>query len=442
MLVNINILINLQVRCPDCDGGFYHGMAYGTGFTTITKTTNSIGGGYYSGTGTTRKYQLSLLTTNTWQRSTADASGTPPGTAGAVPQALHDSLLTPAKIPCCGKYTPIQGPVVVRTGLYKFGFNGQELDNEVTGVTGSHYTTFFRELDTRTLRWWGIDPEISKSPWESPYLSMGGNPVIYYDPLGNLKDWYQSEAGNVIWQEGSTESINVNGEEFTNIGKTFVTPIKDGGFLHYFQNIPIAITNTKISTGKLLAKNDNVYRHAMKIAPSSEMQSQIFLERFNITKEQAQKSVLIGTFSVPASVVIGEYLLSGGIISTSFWAGKAAISAGTQAILNKGNVDLLDVGMDAFMTYGASALFGGMVDVNVGRNINLNWVGNGKTLGQFGLDVGTGYLFGTLNSKAFNGVSPYLQNDTERAILNTVTSTPSSVLGGGVNKAIKEKLNE
>jgi hypothetical protein len=121
------------------------------------------------------------------------------------------------------------------------------LDNEVTGVTGSHFTTFFRELDTRTLRWWGIDPEISKSPWESPYLSMGGNPVIYYDPLGNLKDWYQSEAGNVIWQEGSTESINVNGEEFTNIGTSYTfssSLLGNDAVIHYEQNTPTLVDLT------------------------------------------------------------------------------------------------------------------------------------------------------------------------------------------------------
>jgi len=201
MLVNINILINLQVRCPDCDGGFYHGMAYGTGFTTITKTTNSIGGGYYSGTGTTRKYQLSLLTTNTWQRSTADASGTPPATAGAVPQSLHDSLLTPAKIPCCGKYTPIQEPVVVRTGMYRFGFNGQELDNEVTGVTGSHYTAEFWEYDSRLGRRWNLDPKPQISI--SDYACFGNSPIWYSDILGDIAGDYWKIINNKYVKVGT-----------------------------------------------------------------------------------------------------------------------------------------------------------------------------------------------------------------------------------------------
>jgi len=246
MLVNINILINLQVRCPDCDGGFYHGMAYGTGFTTITKTTNSIGGGYYSGTGTTRKYQLSLLTTNTWQRSTADASGTPPATAGAVPQALHDSLLTPAKIPCCGKYTPIQGPVVVRTGRYRFGFNGQELDNEVTGVTGSHLAFEYRIHDARIGRFLSVDPHADNYPNASPYCYVENNPIMRIDPDG--RDWYQAESGAVIWQKGDDSGVEINGEKFNNIGTTYSQNIGNGVTIGYTQNEATSMTTNTMSS--------------------------------------------------------------------------------------------------------------------------------------------------------------------------------------------------
>ena len=110
--------------------------------------------------------------------------------------------------------------------------------------------------------------------------------------------------------------------------------------------------------------------------------------------------------------------------------------------MNKGNVDVFDVGIDAIMTPGASALFGGAVDINIGKDININWLGNDKTLGQFGLDVVTGYLSGKMSSKVSNSLSPYLQNGTESAIFNTVVSTPSSVLGGGVNQTIKKRLDE
>jgi hypothetical protein len=256
-------------------------------------------------------------------------------------------------------------------------------------------------------------------------------------------DWYESEAGNVIWQEGDAQNITVNGEEFTNIGKTYSAPMEGGGYLNYFQDMPIAITSSKADVGQLLAKNDGLFRNTMSMAYTREMQSEIFMTRFNINRSDASTKVLLGTLAVPAAVIGGEFLLSDGIISTGFWGGKAAISAGIQAIMNKGDVDVFDVAADAFLTPGVSALIGGAVDYNPFRKNNtFNYIGGNKTLGQFGLDVGTCYLSGTLGSKASNALSPYLQNGTERAIFNTVTSVPSLVLGAGINQTIKKRLYE
>jgi|GEM_PF-4832066 len=69
---------------------------------------------------------------------------------------------------------------------YRFGYNaGSEKDDEIFGTTGSAYHTYFRELDTRINRWWGIDPKANLTPWESPYASMGNNPIWYNDPRGD-----------------------------------------------------------------------------------------------------------------------------------------------------------------------------------------------------------------------------------------------------------------
>ena len=68
---------------------------------------------------------------------------------------------------------------------YRFGYQGSEKDDEVYGVTGSMYTTFFREYDARIARWITPDPETKKAPWESPYVSMGDNPIWHNDTRGN-----------------------------------------------------------------------------------------------------------------------------------------------------------------------------------------------------------------------------------------------------------------
>lgn len=68
---------------------------------------------------------------------------------------------------------------------YRYGYNkGSEKDDEITGVTGSHITTHFREYDTRLMRTWSIDPV--EQAWQSPYASMDNNPIWFNDPLGNV----------------------------------------------------------------------------------------------------------------------------------------------------------------------------------------------------------------------------------------------------------------
>ena len=66
-------------------------------------------------------------------------------------------------------------------GNYRYGYQGSEKDNEISG-DGSSYTTQFRQLDPRLGRWMAPDPVFQ--PWQSPYTSMDNNPVNMVDLLG------------------------------------------------------------------------------------------------------------------------------------------------------------------------------------------------------------------------------------------------------------------
>jgi len=74
---------------------------------------------------------------------------------------------------------------------YRFGFNGQEKVDEISGA-GNHNTALFWEYDTRLGRRWNIDPVVK--PWQSPYSGLDNNPIWKADPLGDKAEFKDDQA--------------------------------------------------------------------------------------------------------------------------------------------------------------------------------------------------------------------------------------------------------
>jgi RHS repeat-associated protein len=64
---------------------------------------------------------------------------------------------------------------------YRYGYNMAENDNEARGIGNTQYTEY-RLYDTRLALWHTQDAIVK--PWESPYASMTGNPIVFSDPEG------------------------------------------------------------------------------------------------------------------------------------------------------------------------------------------------------------------------------------------------------------------
>ena len=64
---------------------------------------------------------------------------------------------------------------------YRFGFNGQERDDEVSGE-GNSYTAEFWQYDSRLGRRFNVDPVVKVH--ESPYACFANNPIWIIDPNG------------------------------------------------------------------------------------------------------------------------------------------------------------------------------------------------------------------------------------------------------------------
>jgi hypothetical protein len=80
-------------------------------------------------------------------------------------------------------YYPFGYPISFRTHStgYRYGFNGQEKDNEVYG-DGKSYTAEYWQYDGRLGRRWNVDPVIK--PSLSSFSTFANNPIKFRDILG------------------------------------------------------------------------------------------------------------------------------------------------------------------------------------------------------------------------------------------------------------------
>lgn len=84
---------------------------------------------------------------------------------------------------------------------YRYGYNGMEKDDETKGLSGSSYTTEFRQYDPRLGRWASLDPLMMKFPWMSPYTAFDNNPIYFTDPYG-LESGTKEDPGTQTLPEG------------------------------------------------------------------------------------------------------------------------------------------------------------------------------------------------------------------------------------------------
>jgi len=86
-------------------------------------------------------------------------------------------------------YYPFGAPMPGRafsSNSYRYGFNGQEKDDEVTGSSGNTNTAMFWEYDTRLGRRWNRDPKVKAMI--SDYSCFSNNPIYSSDVNGDEVD--------------------------------------------------------------------------------------------------------------------------------------------------------------------------------------------------------------------------------------------------------------
>jgi RHS repeat-associated protein len=82
-------------------------------------------------------------------------------------------------------------------GVYRYGFNGKENDNEVKGE-GNQQDYGMRIYDPRLVKFVSVDPLSNQFPWNSVYSYAEGDPVNYIDLDGCEKPPIRAQAVPVL----------------------------------------------------------------------------------------------------------------------------------------------------------------------------------------------------------------------------------------------------
>ncbi len=102
-------------------------------------------------------------------------------------------------------------------GGYRYGFNGQEKDDEISGA-GNMMTAEYWEYDTRLGRRWNMDPDLRSKPWMSPYHAFSNKPIWNIDPNGASDNPVYDKEGSLL----GTDDKGLKGDAIVMDKKDFV----------------------------------------------------------------------------------------------------------------------------------------------------------------------------------------------------------------------------
>ena len=332
---------------------------------------------------------------------------------------------------------------------YRYGFQGQEKDNEIKGEGNSlNYT--FRMHDPRIGRFFATDPLTHEYPWYSPY-QFSGNKVIAYLELEGLEEFLANNG------KATYNAFRVRkGDNLTNIAKITDTSLNDiiGLNLAVQDNIDHIVPGQELilPSGQTVseARAEGFIGPLPKEAQqaSSKPSRRFSLERLGAIAQKAVATdehgvgvdTQLGILATAATLGSGSpAVFASQSLSTSFI--KTGISAGAQGLIGGGEINVTGAFADGFLTTGASSILGNAFEVKLDvKELSITSTDNifeNKSLSQSAVGAGSSFVFGTLSGGFSNAFGKHagelgeaVIEKSSQIINNAVQSGVNSKLGG------------
>ena len=108
---------------------------------------------------------------------------------------------------------------------YRYGFQGQEKDDEIKGAGNSvNYT--YRMHDPRLGRFFAVDPLSPEYPWNSPYAFSENNVIhaIELEGLEKIEHWAHNGYGHTLLEYANFEELNQSLVQHLNTCLKYMVP--------------------------------------------------------------------------------------------------------------------------------------------------------------------------------------------------------------------------
>lgn len=124
-------------------------------------------------------------------------------------------------------------------GGYTYGFNGEKLDNEISG-NGNMYDYGFRIYNPRLAKFLSVDPLTMSYPWYTPY-QFAGNKPIWASDIDGLEEFFRTDYFNIAGNLYKTEIrqvTNVGAEQgIQTVHHTKVSQVNNGFLVTYERSV-------------------------------------------------------------------------------------------------------------------------------------------------------------------------------------------------------------